>query len=478
MSSIINKPKGLTERTERAAFSKYDPKSKSKLAETATISLSDFERMRKNANMISQKDNHNKKKVFEEQVSIKNEAKNNLKERIKEYDKLNYNKGALSELDKENLEINKTMKQRALKIINENTDEAKEMNKLIMYAKVASIRDKQLEENKHIQGECKKFNEKMDLMMEIERLKELQLQEEREKIRKDQQYAGSLVIVDQIKERDYERLKALEHKEKEKVIMLRQVKQLEEEELRNNEIKKKQAAKLAKEVEETNFQASEIKEKRKIEEKELELKIHEYNLNKARREEEELAEKKRITEEKEREVQKMREKQERAKDKQSELDAIRAKRAYEQTERMAREKERKEIEFRMKMVQDLMTANEQQKLDKEQRLSEQAKIEKDQYDKIIDSQIKSQEEERRKEEERKKMRYDHNNELRRQMKVREEQEMQKKREELEEGRKIKQKVLQIKSNIERMKEEKLGILKAINVQEKYVTPLVKYKINI
>lgn len=240
------------------------------------------------------------------------------------------------------------MKDKAQKIIDENTDEAKEMNKLIQYAKAASIRDKQKEETKMIQQEYKKYNEKMDLMMEIERLKELQLMEDRERVRKEQQYAGSIVIVDQIKERDMERMKLLEQKEKEKIIMLRQVKDIEEEEIRNHELKKVQAGKLAKEVAETNIRAAEIKEKKKIEEKEFELKIHEYNVNKIKKDEEEIAEKKRIQEEKEKEVQKLRERQERAQDKQSELDYIRAKRAFEDAERQARDKARKELEKRVK----------------------------------------------------------------------------------------------------------------------------------
>lgn len=39
-------------------------------------------------------------------------------------------------------------------------------------------------------------------MMEIERLKDLQEQEEREKRRKEAQYRGASVIIDQIKERE------------------------------------------------------------------------------------------------------------------------------------------------------------------------------------------------------------------------------------------------------------------------------------
>jgi Trichohyalin-plectin-homology domain len=52
-------------------------------------------------------------------------------------------------------------------------------------------------------------------MMEIERLKTLQLQEEREQKRKEAQKQGSLVIIDQIKEREMERIKEQELRERE-----------------------------------------------------------------------------------------------------------------------------------------------------------------------------------------------------------------------------------------------------------------------
>jgi len=44
-------------------------------------------------------------------------------------------------------------------------------------------------------------------MMEIERLKSLKMQEEREVRRKDMQRSGAAVIIDQIKEREIERIK-------------------------------------------------------------------------------------------------------------------------------------------------------------------------------------------------------------------------------------------------------------------------------
>ena len=61
----------------------------------------------------------------------------------------------------------------------------------------------------------------MDLMMEIERLQSLKIQEEREVRRKELQRQGASVIVDQIKERDLERIKEQEMREKEMHQMLR-----------------------------------------------------------------------------------------------------------------------------------------------------------------------------------------------------------------------------------------------------------------
>lgn len=48
--------------------------------------------------------------------------------------------------------------------------------------------------------------------------------------------------------------------------------------------------------------------------------------------------------------------QEKANDRQAELDALRAKRAMEQNERNAREKERKEAEHRAKINEELLDA--------------------------------------------------------------------------------------------------------------------------
>lgn len=167
-----------------------------------------------------------------------------------------------------------------------------------------------------------------------------------------------------------ERIKEQELREKEMLQMLRQIDQLKQEEVRQQQEKKQRAALLMQEVEEANRRAIDIKDGKKVEEKNLEQKIVDYNKSKALREEEQQAELRRIKDEKEREVQRLRDLQEKAQDRQSEIDALRAKRAFEESERIARDKERRELEHKQKVLQDLEQARQQQFFDKERRLAE------------------------------------------------------------------------------------------------------------
>lgn len=70
------------------------------------------------------------------------------------------------------------------------------MNQMILYSKVVTIRDKQLQENKQLEQEWIEEQKKLDLLMEIERLKALKVAEEREVVRQQQQRNGALVIID------------------------------------------------------------------------------------------------------------------------------------------------------------------------------------------------------------------------------------------------------------------------------------------
>lgn len=73
---------------------------------------------------------------------------------------------------------------------------------------------------------------------------------------------------------------------------------------------------------------------------------------------------------------------------------MRAKRAFEESERNARDKERRELEHKQKVLKEMEEARQNQFLERERRLAEQAKQERDEFMRIIKKQKEVEEEER------------------------------------------------------------------------------------
>ena len=189
-------------------------------------------------------------------------------------------------------EKSETLLTKAQRMMDEELDDVKKMNQLVLYAKVATIRDKQLIEHKEIEKQRRDEDMQKDMMMEIERLKAVKFHEDSAQEKSQIQRQGALVVIDQIKERDAHRVKEEELKLKEQALMKKQMGEMQEEEIRQNEIKLQKAGQLRKEVELANRESIAAKIKRKQEDKELDRQIVEYNKLKAEREEDLLKEQK------------------------------------------------------------------------------------------------------------------------------------------------------------------------------------------
>ena len=72
------------------------------------------------------------------------------KEKILEIDRNRTNKFTLSDIDRENMDKNNILLSYAQQKMDEEDDSVKEMNKMVLYSKVATIRDKQRDEQKQI----------------------------------------------------------------------------------------------------------------------------------------------------------------------------------------------------------------------------------------------------------------------------------------------------------------------------------------
>ena len=443
--------------------------------DTAYISFYDYERIKKNAFVPSKEESLNNDRIKKEQKDTQLAKAKALKEKILNYDK-NKPKHFLSDIEKENLIENNKIISRAKKYLDENEDVVKEMEKLAFYARVATIRNKQKAEHKIMEQNYKKKEEKLDTLMELDRLKGLKSQQDKEKLKAKERKEGCMIIIDQMKRKELDKIKEKEQKEKEQQEILKYIKKLQDEDDAENEKKRLIKEKMVQEIVESNKISILNKQRQLAKEKEEDLKILKYNMEKAKKEEEELKEKKRLQEEKEKEVQKLREKQEKAADKMTELDTLRAKRAAEEAEREARIKEKMEIIKKKKILDELLQSNNKQKIQKRNQLAEQAKQEQAEYERIIKNQLGEMEKEKKIEEERKRMRYENTRDLRKMIKLREEKEKVEAKEILEEGRKIRQNYDSWKRRMERIKQEKIQKLKDLNVEPIYIADLERYKI--
>lgn len=80
------------------------------------------------------------------------------------------------ELEKQNYK--NSIQGRAVEVAREELDDVKQMNKMVAYAKAATIREKQLEEKSRDWELYKIQEKKKDKLMEIERLKKIKELEE------------------------------------------------------------------------------------------------------------------------------------------------------------------------------------------------------------------------------------------------------------------------------------------------------------
>ena len=75
--------------------------------------------------------------------------------------------------------------------LDEQEDDVKAMNTLALQSKILTIREKQIEENKRLEQDWLDEQRRLDTMMELERLKALQAEFDREERAKQARLAGA-----------------------------------------------------------------------------------------------------------------------------------------------------------------------------------------------------------------------------------------------------------------------------------------------
>ena len=441
------------------------------LKDTAILSMKDFNQIKLDSQytpVLSSQLNLQNSSVLDSD-GIKNQRALALKQKLIDYDKKN---PRASLLEFEGEEAKKILAEQNK--VSKDDDAVKIMDKMVLYAKIATIRDRQLDERKVMEDIYKQKENRLEVMMELERLKEIQFLQDREKELKRQRMQGAKIVIEQIKESDHERMKKREQQERERIQMLKAMEKLAEEDKRRQEELRLRQQNQINEAVAANKIAQLAKQKKVLEEKEEDLKILIFQREKDRQEEAILAEKKRIAAETEIELQKLREKQKRSSDKQGELDAIRAKRAFEENERKERQKEEEKKLEQQRIMEMLVLENKKQKEAKEKILAEEAKREKEEFNKRIMEQMKEIEKEKQIALKKKEDNLKNQEAILKQIAEKEELGKNSYQEKMEEGRKIKEKLDEYKKNLEAIRRQKIAELKSLNIKDKYIVPLEMY----
>lgn len=182
--------------------------------------------------------------------------------------------------------------------------------------------------------------------------------------------------------------------------MVRTIEIQKQADLKVAEAKKARNAQMLSEVEVSNKVALDRKAEKVRLERQEDLKIVRYNADRISKEEQAQVEAARVKAEKELEIQRLRELQERAADRQGEIDALRAKRAFEEGERKARREEKEKAELAVRQAIDLDQSRRRQFVEKEVNLAQQARAERDEFIRVIQKQKEQEDEERQLEQQR------------------------------------------------------------------------------
>ena len=183
-------------------------------------------------------------------------------------------------MDLESAEKNNSLLEKAARQLEEDEDEIKRMNELILHAKCMTIREAQIAEKKLIQAAESEEATRLDAIMEAERLRDIERQHEREAKRKQEMRDGAVIIRKQIEDRREAVILEAERKDREIKANLKQLQEQNEKEIQNKILKMQHQKEHLKEIQKANAESIDRRKNAKIQAREEDRIIMEYLLSK------------------------------------------------------------------------------------------------------------------------------------------------------------------------------------------------------
>jgi len=436
------------------------------------LKTSDLATLRSNATITPSGPRESTKRSLEFQEKAKSRRdkmeRHDREARLKKEDK--------TEAEKEEEERNFQLLASAARRMDEQKDDVKHMSSMMQYAKCVTIRDAQILEKQQIQQQLAEEERRLDLMMDVERVKNIKLTQEQERQRAVERKQGAMVIIHQIAEREADRVRQQELREQEAKAMLERLQIAELREAEAQQRKKDAGRRLLQDVLSANEQQARAKLLKKQEALEEDMQIAEYVRQKELREQAAERDAARLRADKEKEIGRMRALQEKAQDRQSMIDELRAKRYQEQKDRQAREKQLEAARKKEQVLSELTQAREAQRQVEASRMAEQAMLEREEYYRVLEFQKQQMEIDQQKHYEQQRQRNKHREALMEQINEHEAAKTEARYKFLEDGQRTAAEMAAEHRRLNQLKQEKLDELGAVGVPEKYRAELAKKKV--
>jgi hypothetical protein len=290
------------------------------------------------------------------------------KDRMKMLEKRSQQLAKKSDVEVAEAAKKNAIRAQAEKKLDANSDVVKLLNSMAQRAIAFTIRDQQLEEKERLAAIEKEFDSRMDVVIEIDRLKDIKQREEEEKYKKTKRVEDRKTINEQIAGRQRQRMLQLEAREQENQAMRGLMKKYETEDATNAATrsivmeKSRAAVLLANEMAIERKKGARETEKKEMEDILIYQALKDQEM--ARREEEEAA----VAKTKKERQAKLLAQQEKAQNNAGKMDELRARRAAEEKERNERRKEKADAIRRKESMNELLESRAKQAADKVERL--------------------------------------------------------------------------------------------------------------
>ncbi|XP_026572055.1 cilia- and flagella-associated protein 45 [Pseudonaja textilis] len=435
--------------------------------ESLIISPEDFRRIKESSRVLTKEEQEAQQAVARAEREATIVAVNERKKSMKLKEILRKKNEKLNDLEEEAKKRAQYLLDRANNLRMEQEDEIKTLGEIILEAKCHAIRDAQILEKKQIDKEMNGEEMRVDHLMEVERQKANEMQDELERKRKEELYRGRRHLIEQIEKNEEMRAMKAEQRDQEAQDMLEYLERLQFEDEREMERRRLERLRIQAEIRNINDENQRRKEEKLNQERLADMRVLEYQRQKMAREAEFEAEQEKTRREKEMETARLRALQEKAQDHQAEQHALRAKRNQEATEREWRRKEKDAVQKKLQTEAMLKQSRLEQVAQKEHSLAIQVQRDRAEFERIVRIQREQIEKERKEHERRVALQMTHADELRRQVREHQQKQVQERIAIFEEGKRLKEEARRRSDRLNEIKRRKLDELRAAGLPEKY-----------